>query len=152
MTVVIIVISLVFAILLGICVAKPLAVISKEMTLIANMNFQEVAKRQAWFTILSEVGEMLHSLDQMKQGLKNFEKYVPAAVVQHILRTNKQVQLGVTPTFATIMFLDIENFTTITESLQPADLIDMMQVLFTHLSSIISKHSGVIDKYVSRTD
>ena len=118
------------------------------MSEIANMNFEEGESHRTWLGILSELDEMLQSLNQLKQGLKNFEKYVPAAVVQHVLRTNKQVQLGVAPIYATVMFLDIENFTTITEALQPSDLVNLMQEFFTNLSQIIIDHSGVIDKYM----
>jgi adenylate cyclase len=87
-------------------------------------------------------------MGQMKQGLINFEKYVPSTVVKTMLRKNQQAGLGVMDREISVMFMDIEGFTTLSESMSPNDLVQMMADFFTVTSDAIMEHEGVIDKYV----
>jgi adenylate cyclase len=46
------------------------------------------------------------------------------------------------------MFCDVRNFTAISESLDPRQLADLLNALFTPLTSILYKHRGTVDKYM----
>jgi len=47
-----------------------------------------------------------------------------------------------------VIFSDIRNFTTISEGLPAAELVDMLNTFFTPMTEIIFKHRGTIDNYV----
>ena len=47
-----------------------------------------------------------------------------------------------------MFFLDVENFTALTESTDAAQLVESIGVFFEELSNIIVQRSGVIDKYI----
>jgi adenylate cyclase len=97
---------------------------------------------------LGEFKDMDIAMKQMKQGLKNFEKFVPGDVVRTMLRMNVGVQLGVVPKRLTVMFLDIVSFTTISESVSPTDLIYLMSRFFTEMSEAVKETGGTIDKFI----
>jgi len=48
----------------------------------------------------------------------------------------------------TVFFSDVRDFTSISESLHPSDLQDLMNELLTPLTKVIHQHRGTIDKYM----
>ena len=65
-----------------------------------------------------------------------------------IMKDPEKVGLGGVKKELSIFFLDIRNFTTISEKLPPADLIKMVNRLFKPMTEIILRHKGTIDKYI----
>ena len=47
-----------------------------------------------------------------------------------------------------MLFCDIRGFTALTQDMDPADVITMLNEHFTPLSSIVAEHRGVVDKFV----
>ena len=48
----------------------------------------------------------------------------------------------------TVLFSDIRNFTTITESRKPDELVHQLNEYFTEMAGIIFEHGGSLDKYI----
>jgi HAMP domain-containing protein len=139
--------TIILAIILAFVITRPIRRITKEMDKVANMDFTQ-DKELISHSKLYELVEMKFSMEQMKQGLRNFEKYVPASIVRSVMRTNKKVQLEVSPRELSIAFTDIKDFTTITENLDPNDLVALLKDYFTEMAEIVERNHGVIDKYV----
>ncbi|MFA5508108.1 MAG: adenylate/guanylate cyclase domain-containing protein, partial [Vulcanimicrobiota bacterium] len=84
-----------------------------------------------------------------KNAEKLFGKYAPAQVVEQILRDPSLARLGASQTVeTTIWFCDINNFSTVSEKVRPAELIEMVNAFFEEMAHIIHKHGGVIRQYV----
>jgi adenylate cyclase len=129
----------------GFCISIPLRGIGKEMQYVANMDLDS---RSATTLRLNEFHVMSASMDQMKQGLSNFQKFVPSDVVRKLLRSNAKVKLGVRKRPLTLLFMDIKDFTTITESIDPNMLISLMSKFFTQMGEAIMENHGTIDKFI----
>ncbi|KAL9648894.1 hypothetical protein ABK040_003823 [Willaertia magna] len=95
-----------------------------------------------------ELNEMQNSFKSMLIALKSVKKFVPVKVLENILRSNKEAKLILEPANVTIMFLDIENFTTIAETTSPNDLVNLVGIVFEICHQSITKYEGVIDKYI----
>ena len=95
-----------------------------------------------------EIHTLARAFDSMKGGLRTFGRYVPKALVKQI------VQSGVTPTLGgkrqelTVMFTDVQNFTTLSERLPPEELMQHTSHYFEALSNVIAECNGVVDKYI----
>jgi adenylate cyclase len=138
--------SVAIAILFGCFISVPLKQISNEMKYVANM---ELGKRIPSITLrLNEFNEMNDSMTQMKQGLSNFQKFVPAEVVRSLLRSGTGVRLGVKHRSLTLLFMDIKDFTTITETIEPNVLIGLMSKFFKQMGEAIMQNGGTIDKFI----
>lgn len=59
----------------------------------------------------------------------------------------KKLSIGVRK-IATILFVDIRNFTQISEKLSPSEVSLILNEYFSEIEPIISKHNGVINKYM----
>ena len=79
---------------------------------------------------------------------QTFQPYFSPTVMEAILKDPTLLQLGGRSQEVTILFSDIRNFTTITESLPPETLTRLLQEYFTEVSEEILKTDGVIDKFI----
>lgn len=77
-----------------------------------------------------------------------FGQYVPAKHIDEMLRTTSEYGMHGENREMSVIFADIRNFTTISENLSAAELVDLLNTIFTPMTEIIFKHRGTIDKYV----
>jgi adenylate cyclase len=80
--------------------------------------------------------------------IKNaFSRYVPKKVVNELLAKPELLKLGGEERTITVLFSDLENFTSLSEKMSPRDLTMFLNEYLTEMSSIVLKHGGIIDKY-----
>lgn len=77
-----------------------------------------------------------------------FEKYVSKDVIKHILEHPDRLKLGGEKRTITVFFSDIRGFTTISEKLNPEQLVHLLNEYLTEMTNIILDHNGVVDKYM----
>lgn len=86
---------------------------------------------------------------QGKKHLRDqFGQYIPPALVDQMLESDKDLSFEGDRREMTVLFADIRSFTTISESLTPSELKDMLNRFFTPMTEIIFNKQGTIDKYV----
>jgi adenylate cyclase len=68
--------------------------------------------------------------------------------VAEMAMANPDVRLGGANQKATVLFADIRGFTRISENLEPARIVEMLNEYFTRVSEVIFDHGGMIDKFM----
>lgn len=86
-------------------------------------------------------------LDAEITARRIFQKYVPSWLVDNTL-SNEEPKLGGVSKDALCLFMDIRSFTTISTVLPPEVLVEMLNEIFHILQQSVSKHNGVIDKFL----
>lgn len=76
-----------------------------------------------------------------------FQYYLHPSVVNELLKNPEGVKLGGVKKDLTIFFSDVQDFTTISESMPPERLVDLINEYLTEMSEYIIKYEGTIDKY-----
>ncbi|HUQ23024.1 MAG TPA: adenylate/guanylate cyclase domain-containing protein [Gaiellaceae bacterium] len=77
-----------------------------------------------------------------------FSRFVPEEVVKQVLaRTDRDLRLGGVDIVGTIMFTDLRGFTTFSEQLEAARVIDIVNVYLTEMSEAILAHGGTLVSY-----
>jgi class 3 adenylate cyclase len=76
---------------------------------------------------------------------KIFGRYVPQQVVDQLIETG---QLAPQQREATVLFADIEGFTTLSETLSPAEVVSMLNSLFKAATALVDQHGGVVINYI----
>ncbi len=100
-----------------------------------------------------ELGQLARSFQNMTAGLAERDKVrdllgkVTSPAIAAEL-TRRQLVLGGEEKKVTVLFSDLRNFTPLSEALEPAELLEMLNVYLTAMSQIVDAHGGVIDKYV----
>lgn len=93
---------------------------------------------------------IVHYLNERKQKLmiKNmFSHYVSSKIVDDLIENPQKLKLGGERKELTILFSDITNFTTLSESIEPEILVDFMNGYFDKMSEIIFHYNGTLDKF-----
>ncbi len=100
-----------------------------------------------------ELEALARGFNRMVDGLKErdklrttFGKYMTASVMEHLLAG--KVALGGESLKVTILFTDIRGFTTISERMDPQQLVGLLNEYFTEMVSIVMQEDGVVDKYI----
>jgi class 3 adenylate cyclase len=77
-----------------------------------------------------------------------FERYVSPQVVEQIMHNPGQSKLGGTLQEVTVLFADLEGFTSVSERTEPELLLTVLNEYHTMMVSIIREHGGTIDKFI----
>jgi adenylate cyclase len=99
-------------------------------------------------TKLEELKGLVEAMDAMKIGLRSFRKYIPAELVQQLIRKGEEIDASGERQRLTIFFSDIADFSTISEKLTPNELSSQISEYLTEMTTIIIKHGGTVDKYI----
>ncbi len=78
---------------------------------------------------------------------KAFRHYLSPAVIDRILDDPSQLKLGGERKELTILFSDIEGFSTFSEKLDPESLTSLLNAFLSDMTDIILDEGGTLDKY-----
>lgn len=77
-----------------------------------------------------------------------FGLYISPEFMEELTRDPDKLKLGGETRELTVMFTDIRGFTTISESMSPEALIQLMNSFLTPMSDLVMETRGTIDKYM----
>ncbi|MEF3302612.1 CHASE2 domain-containing protein [Paenibacillus sp. GYB003] len=77
-----------------------------------------------------------------------FGRFVPKAVVEQMLATGEEVKLGGERMDISLMFVDIRGFTTLSEKLEPEQVIQFLNEYLDVCTKAIFKYNGTLDKFI----
>ena len=84
-----------------------------------------------------------------KRQIKSaFQYYVPAKVVDEIVRDVSKLRLGGDKRELTVLFSDIRGFTSMAETMRPEDLVTLLNSYLTHMTDKVFRNDGLLDKYI----
>jgi adenylate cyclase len=77
-----------------------------------------------------------------------FGRFVHTTVVDELVAHPEQLRLGGEERVVTVLFSDIEGFTSISEHMSPVVLVSWLNDYLTEMSDVIMAETGMIDKYI----
>ncbi len=125
--------------------AEPIKKLTLETEKIRNLEFDESIGLRSPIT---EIQLMANAMDSMKKALSAFKKYVPSEIVFRVFKSEDETGLKPQYEEITLMFTDIDNFTSIAESVSPEELTEQLATYFDTIGAIIHRYEGTIDKYI----
>lgn len=95
-----------------------------------------------------EIDRLGNALDELARSLRAFRKFVPADVVNELVKQGKPLEPDGQLMELTVMFTDIADFTHISATVPPGVLMPQLTAYFNAVTDILVKHGGTIDKYM----
>ncbi|MGA2052019.1 MAG: adenylate/guanylate cyclase domain-containing protein, partial [Opitutales bacterium] len=96
-------------------------------------------------------GAIVRLIDEEKQKKRikgMFGTYLAPEVVNDMVESGKEPQLGGHNVVITCFFSDVQGFSTFSEVLAPAKLTDLMNEYLTAMTDILQAERGSLDKYI----
>jgi len=75
-------------------------------------------------------------------------RYVSPAMTEEILRNPEILQLGGQRRHLSVLFADIKAFTSLSEKMDPAEVVDLLNHFFTQMVDLVFEHQGTLDKFL----
>jgi adenylate cyclase len=79
---------------------------------------------------------------------KSFALYLAPAVIERLLASHKQPELGGESRTVTVFFSDIANFSSLAEKMTASELVTLMNEYLSAMTDIIESRGGFVDKYI----
>ncbi|MEG4229194.1 adenylate/guanylate cyclase domain-containing protein [Microcoleus sp. N9_B2] len=102
--------------------------------------------------ILSGTALQLREQYEKQQLMRLFEKHVAPETAQLIWERKAEIfeqgELEPQELTATVLFMDIRSFTSISEKMPPRDLLTWLNNYLEAMTNCIMDHGGVVDKYI----
>lgn len=143
------------AIYLGRLVTRPLNDLMNASTAISKSHSgfdASIGEDKDEFDILMD------SLSNMNKGLLQkdrveavFSRYVSAQVAHEVLKdldSLEEVELGGEHLMASVFFADIVGFTSLSETMEPQEISDLLNVYFSKVTEVVSFCKGHVDKFI----
>lgn len=77
-----------------------------------------------------------------------FSRYVSPELCEEILKNPGLLALGGRRQVVTVLFADIRNFTSMSESMAPEAVVEVLNTYFTEMVDLVFKYKGTLDKFV----
>lgn len=88
-------------------------------------------------------------LREKQEMIRNtFERFVAPPIVEQLLKNPDLVKPGGRLQPVTVLFADLEGFTTLSETMEPETLLQLLNKYHTHVVRIILQYNGTIDKFM----
>ena len=87
--------------------------------------------------------------NQNKTKIQNaMGKYISEDIMKSVVQNIDNIELGGKKANVTVLFSDIRGFTTMSEKLSADEVSDILNEYFTEMEPIVTKHHGVINKFI----
>jgi len=102
-----------------------------------------------------EIGDLAEAFNEMTRGLQErefirqtFQKFVHKDVVNQLLENPDMIKVGGEAKKATVLFTDVRSFTSLSEAMDPAEVIQILNDYFKELLPVIDENGGMLDKFM----
>ena len=126
-------------------VSNPIELVSQAMRRIRSLSFGEQMPPPSR---IREIAELQHAARLLANALRSFAMFAPIGIVRDLIESGRPIAPGVEQRFMTILFADVESFTTIAEQLSSQELSEQTSHYFETVTSAVAEESGTIDKFI----
>lgn len=99
-------------------------------------------------TEVREVQQLSHALQSMQAGLQSFARFVPRDMVRQILHQGEEAKLGGEKRMVTVLFADIQGYSSVAERLDPEQTILMLNQYFQAMQEAVAMYGGTVVEHM----
>ncbi|NNC55532.1 MAG: adenylate/guanylate cyclase domain-containing protein, partial [Pseudomonadales bacterium] len=104
--------------------------------------------RNEWADIFSIYEQLGQEVKNKREIEKLFQQFVTPDVADHLLEGDGQIRVSGESVEASVLFVDIVDFTSMAEPMSPQDVATMLNRYLSIFASCARIHSGIVDKFI----
>ena len=97
---------------------------------------------------LREMCDVMEGVERAKTSMRALAKYVPIDLVRELYESNREPELGGKPVEISLLFSDIEGFTSLSERLAPDSLAKALGGYLEAMTHGVRSTNGTVDKFI----
>jgi adenylate cyclase len=97
---------------------------------------------------IREIASLARAVDTLQSAIGAFSAFVPRELVKQLIASGHELALGGRSQFLTIMFTDLESFSTWAETTPAQELLTRISAYFEVVTRAVNSTSGTIDKFI----
>jgi class 3 adenylate cyclase len=121
--------------------------ISQELSTIRTMHLDQT-RLSAIPARVREMVELKNGVSLLYSALRSFSQYIPVGVVKDLVESGKPLALGVENRELTILFSDLENFSTFAQKSAAAQTLEQLSQFLSAATAAIADEQGTVDKFI----
>lgn len=104
-------------------------------------------------TVAAQAAIALENVHALKRQAREVEvrtayaRFLPAHVVEDLLKNPEKLRPGGANQIATVLFADVRGFTRLSASMEPDEIVGILNDYFGEMAEIIFEHGGTLDNY-----
>eukprot|EP01105_Mastigella_eilhardi_P025270 TRINITY_DN6826_c0_g1_i1.p1 TRINITY_DN6826_c0_g1~~TRINITY_DN6826_c0_g1_i1.p1 ORF type:complete len:788 (+),score=184.28 TRINITY_DN6826_c0_g1_i1:63-2426(+) len=142
------VMSAAVSLLVSWAISRPLRSLVTRMERVSQLESARGVSGSDSASFLTEIASLQGSMRRMGVLLDSFHKYVPMQVLRLLLAKGEIARLHMSRREAAILFCDIENFTPLTETSDPAVLLQVFTEFMDICTQSVDENNGLVDKLI----
>ncbi|WP_171128293.1 MULTISPECIES: adenylate/guanylate cyclase domain-containing protein [unclassified Ruegeria] len=95
-----------------------------------------------------EIAILSSAIETLDTAVQAFARFVPVELVRQLLKSDQKLELGGQSRFLSILFCDVEAFSTLAERIAARDLLSRVSSLLGMFNRRVLEEKGTIDKFV----
>ncbi|MEM1351425.1 MAG: adenylate/guanylate cyclase domain-containing protein [Pseudomonadota bacterium] len=127
-------------------VASPLQRLSHKVARIQSL--ESASDTAVVRSHVSEIAVLSGAIETLNTAVQSFARFVPVGLVRQLLKSDQKLELGGQSRFLTILFCDVEAFSTLAERIAARDLLSRISALLGMINRCVHEEKGTIDKFV----
>ena len=132
--------------LMSVRIARPLEQLAIQVDRIEQL--QVLDEKPLPKSFFFEIDRLTHSIESMRKAISAFAAFVPVDLVRGLLNSNQKLELGGHSRFLTIMFCDLESFSTLSENSPSQQLLLRVSKYLEISTRCINEEMGTVDKFI----
>ena len=125
-------------------IAAPLAALGSNLRALEDFGLDRVKPVPSR---LAEIDRLSDATQRMATSLGSFAKFIPTELVRTLFAQGVEARPGGETRDLTILFMDLANFTRISEALGDR-VIELLGDYLSEMSTVIGREQGTIDKFI----
>src|SRR5262249_43828598 len=126
-------------------VSSPIEAVSQTIEHIRSLSFGGTLPSGSR---IREIAQLQRATTLLDNALRSFSLFAPVGIVRDLIDSGRPLAPGMEQRFMTILFSDVESFTSIAEQLSPQELSQQTSRYFEIVTSAIAEGGGTIDKFI----
>ena len=126
-------------------VSSPLERLALKVAKIEDLGGHNLPPLQS---AIAEISVLSKAIDTLDATIKAFAAFVPVGLVKQLISSGSKLELGGHSRFLTILFSDLEAFSTLSEEVPTQELMTRVSAYLEIVTKAVNDEAGTIDKFI----
>jgi adenylate cyclase len=126
-------------------ISTPLEIITNSIQNLIDFKNPETRQLQ---TNIFELSSLSSAVKKLSTTITAFTSYIPRDLVNDLLSTGKPIEIGGESRYLTILFTDLKDFSSLSESTPSRELLRRVSSYLEVMTQAIKEESGTVDKFI----